>query len=355
MKIAIVTVYNTENCGSFLQAYALRRTLEKLGNEVYYLYRDLKDTSNSLKNSLKCSLIKMAKFNFGYAANVLKMHNNYNRINKKQPVVHRNSKLFDEIECFVFGSDTIWNFNSQYFYNNRETYLGSNLPDVKKITYAVSAANTPYKVFEKDDTIKSAVNNLDFISVRDDSTKDIVEKLTGAEPYMVCDPTLLLDEKEYDEMIPSDFAMKNQKYILLYHFSDISQKKKEQILQLKKQTGCKIVSFGEYRSWCDYNPAYEPYSFIAYMKYAQYVITDTFHGTIFAVLFHKNFIDYGVKKVKITDFISQIGLMETLTEENDLIVDKFKVSLDYKKVDEVIMQLRSKSLNYIKNALGENC
>lgn len=355
MKIAIVTVYNTENCGSFLQAYALRRTLEKLGNEVYFLYRDLKGTPNTFKTFLKSSLIKIAKFDFGYAANLRRRFKTFRAINKNQPIVYRNTNLFNEIECFVLGSDTIWNFSSRYFHNNKETYLGINLPDVKKITYAPSAANTPCEVFEKDSEIKTAMHNLDFISVRDQSTKDIVTKITGNEPCVVCDPTMLLDEKDYDEIILSDFKMKNQKYILLYHFAAISQKKKEQILDLKKRTGFKIVSFGEYRSWCDDNPAYDPCSFLAYMKNAQYVITDTFHGTIFSAIYHKNFADYGVHKLKITNLLTQLSLTETLTEEDDFLADKFSTPLNYEKADEAMKKLRSESLNYIENALGENC
>lgn len=353
MKIAIVTVYNTENCGSFLQSYALKNALEKLGHEVCFLYRDLTGTDNTFNSHIRLGLVKCAKFKFAAALNFWKRYFNFKAINKNQPVVYRDTALFDDIDCFVLGSDTIWNFDSKYFYANKNTYTGLNLPDVKKITYAVSAANTGCEIFENDSDIREGIKSLDAISVRDNSTKAIVEKITGKSPTVVCDPTLLIEEKDYNSLMAEGSVKTDKKYILLYYFSDMSDLQKKHISELKKETGCKIVSFGEYRSWCDINPAYDPKTFLLYMKNADFVVTNTFHGTIFSVLFHKRFVDYGGKKLKISNLLNQLGLQDTIVDDSTSLVEKYKKNLNYEQAEEVINQLRQQSLNYLYESLGE--
>lgn len=353
MKIAIVTVYNTENCGSFLQSYALKAAIEKLGHKVYFLYRDLKGTDNTVKSHIRLGLIKCAKFQFGAAWNFWKRYFNFKTVNKNQSIVYRDTELFDDIDCFVLGSDTIWNFESKYFYENKNTYTGLNLPDVKKITYAVSAANTGCENFINDTDIKEGIKRLSAISVRDYSTKAIVENITGKSPVVVCDPTMLLDTEDYTSLMIEKSSRSDKKYILLYCFDSLSDIQKKHILELKNETGCKLVSFGEYRSWCDRNPAYAPDSFLSYMKNADFVVTNTFHGTIFSVLFHKNFADYGGKKLKISNLLNQLGLQDAIVDERMSLAEKYKMNLNYEKADEVISELRQQSLNYLYDSLGE--
>lgn len=350
MKIAIITVYNSENCGSFMQAYALKTTLEKLGHEVFFLYRNFKW---SFIEHIKVGIIKCAKLDFGSALNLWKKYFNYISVNKNQAVVYRNTELFNHIDCFVIGSDTLWDFNSKYFYKNKNTYTGLNLPKVKRVTYAVSAANTGFEVFENDADIIQGIKELNVISVRDASTQSIVQKITGTAPPLVCDPTLLLKEEDYHLFMEKAPVKTDKKYILLYFFSDMSDLQKKHILELKKETGCKIISFGEYRSWCDDNLSYAPNSFLSYMKNADFIITNTFHGTIFSVLFHKKFVDYGGKKLKISNFLNQLGLQDTIIDDTVSLIEKYKEDLDYQNADAVIDVLRQQSLNYLNEALGE--
>lgn len=198
------------------------------------------------------------------------------------------------------------------------------------------------------------MTGFDSISVRDNTTAKIVEKLIGKYPEIVCDPTLLLSEEEYDLITADDRCFEKEKYIFIYHFNDIEEEQKKRILELKRHMGCKLVSFSEYRSWCDINIANNPNLFLTCMKNAAFIVTDTFHGTIFSVIYHKKFADYGGTKLKISDFLNKIGLQCTIVETKDSIIEKFESDFKYEQADRVIDEMRIKSLDYLSSALGEN-
>lgn len=350
MKICIVTVYNSENCGSFWQAYALADTLEQLGHKVCFLYRGLNDTSQSLKEALRVCLVKCLKFDFFAAKSVWKKRRAYKTsVLKAFNVIKRESPDFKGIDLFVIGSDTVWNFASPYFKSHKDIYTGSSFGAEKCITYAASAANTPYEAFDNDE-IRTPINNLKAISVRDEETYNIVKKLTNREAKIVCDPTMLTERTLFDQNAKE---LNEDNYILLYHFATIGEKVKNEILELKKKHNLKVISFGEHRSWCDKTICYNPYDFISYFKNASFVVTDTFHGTIFSILYEKNFAEYGNRKKKIANLLESLQLTAAVIENNESMAEIFKNGLDYTYANEKIKSLRAESLQYLKDNLME--
>lgn len=121
----------------------------------------------------------------------------------------------------------------------------------------------------------------------------------------LCDPTLLISADEYDEICPS---ISDKNYILLYFFGDIDIDMQNELHRVAEQRKLKIISFGRVRPWCDKCIDSDPTFFLAYFKNAQYIVTNTFHGTIFSVLYKKRFSAFVDTKIKVKDFLCSIGL-----------------------------------------------
>ena len=349
MKICIITVYNSENCGSFLQAYALKTKLESLGHTVTFLKRDVKGTSHSASKHLTESLKRFLKARFWEMRGEWIRYNNFNKAVREFKITDEASAK-NGIDCFIIGSDTIWNFSNSYFYDKRRTYLGIDFTENKVISYAASVANTEYSVLSEDDVIKKGLNSLDSISVRDEYTKTIVDRLTGRNVPIVVDPTLLLDVSDYRKIQAEDSC---KDYILIYCFGKMSKVRKNKILEIKKKTGKKIVSFGEYYSWADKNIVYDPFRFLYFFDNAYAVLTNTFHGTIFSIIYHKKFVEFGVNKKKIVNLLDELGLSAQLCDSDDNIEKILNQEIDYNEIEKKLADMKLKSMEYLLGSLGE--
>lgn len=348
MNICIVTVYNSENCGSFYQAYALYNTLEKQGHNVVFLKRDPHETSHSKKLSIFNSLKSLAHGRLSGAFNNIKKYYAFEKATKVFKIVENYSDALKDADCFVIGSDTLWNFESKYFYKRRAIYTGLELPDKRKITYAVSIANTPIKVITDDNSIVKGIKQLDAISVRDVNTAEAVKEISETTPTQVLDPTFLLDELSYKEM---EGHIDESDYILIYGFGEISPEMKSQLAKASVALGCKIVSYGEYRKWADVNTIYDPATFLSNFRKAGYVVTNTYHGTIFSIIYKKNFICYGQEKKKIRDLLESLNLTEQFISPNESIIDKLKQTPDYENANKILNERKYASINYLLKSI----
>lgn len=350
MNICIVTVYNTENCGSFWQAAALAEVLKKEGHNVSFLHRPIEATAGRFRVHLHECVAKAAKLNFAGAVFVWKKSANFKKAVKTLNVIKTDDVEFENTDLFVIGSDTVWNFAYPHFYDYRKLYTGSALDPKRCITYAASASNTPAKMFENSE-IREPIANLKAVGVRDAYTYDIVKNVIGREAKIVCDPTMLVEKRFFDEKASET---KEKDYILLYHFDTIGEDAKREIIELKKKYGLKVISFGESRLWCDKSVENDPYDFLAYMKNASFVVTDTFHGTIFSIIFGKKFVEYGNRKKKVADLLEKFSLTHTVRENNNSTEDIFVADFDYDGVEKTLKNIRAESMLYLKENLTEN-
>jgi hypothetical protein len=348
MNICIVTVYNSENCGSFYQAYALYKTLENQGHNVVFLKRDTLETSHSKKTSILNSLKSLARGRLSRAFNYLRKYHAFEKATKIFKIVENYPDALKDIDCFVIGSDTLWNFESKYFYKRNSIYTGLELPDKRKITYAVSIANTPIKVITDDNSIVKGIKQLDAISVRDVNTAEAVKRVSETTPTQVLDPTFLLDELSYQEM---EAHIDESDYILIYGFGDISPEMKSQLVKISVILECKIVSYGEYRKWADVNTIYDPTTFLSYFRNARYVVTNTYHGTIFSIIYKKNFVCYGQAKNKVRDLVESLKLTEQFISPNESILDKLKQTPDYENANKILEERKYASINYLLKSI----
>lgn len=352
MKVCIVTLYKTINSGSYLQAKALGIAVEKLGHECVYL-----DVPYRIKNRL-AKYIKILKIYIkgGYNAArdyVLSLCGFYKKHRELKIVANQKASLCD-VDCMVLGSDTIWNLESFNLAVNRKVFWGGNFSGKRVITYAGSVANTKFADVERYPELKDYVNQWSAISVRDEKTCEIISALTEKRISLVCDPTLLLGKNEYFEIMTKKNTICEQKYIFLYLFMPLDSKQSAELRKFTDENEYMIVQGAKPKAFdiSDKVAVNTPDDFLACMANAEYVVTDTFHGTVFSVNFNKQFVSIERGKNKVNEFLKQMGLEERLVSSEDDLESVLTFPIKYDDVNYKIAQSREKSFSYLKEALS---
>ncbi len=348
MKICIVTVYNSINCGSWLQAYALKKYFEKCDDDVYFLKRNNIGSSASIMHKIINLSKKLLKYGPKKFYRQYLIYRDFNQKLKSFKIISKKSKIFKQIDCFVLGSDTIWNISEKYFYHNRKDYFGAlNTMNSKIVTYAVSIGNTDAKMFDLN--FKEYISKMDLISVRDVSTKNMVLNLCDRKPFMVCDPTLLLNPSDFDDLIIDDNVNSNKKFIFLYLFEKLSEQNADLLKKFAKEKKCTIINGVIDDKRFDKNNRNSPSFFLNCMKKSDYVITDTFHGLMFSLIYEKKFLVINRNKIKINEFMIENEIDNRLVNSEELLNinmlnKKFVLSKNRK-----IVELKKKSEEYLKS------
>lgn len=351
MNIGIVTVYNIENCGSCLQAFALSNIIENMGHEVSFIKLSKRGTTHTISHHVIESMKRIVKLRFSEVPIEWKRYKAFCKIQKSFTETAENSSAMDKIDCIILGSDTIWNIDTKRFNNEMDLFFGLRFPEKKVISYAVSIANTPKEKFINNKKAIQGAKKLADISVRDNATYDMVKNVFNINPTMVCDPTLLLRKDDYNFLIKDKKAFSDSP-ILIYYFGNLPTETIEKIKVLKKKIGKKIISFGQYRKWCDINLPYDPYLFIQCYRDCSFVITNTYHGTIFSLIYEKNFADYGQGKKKIEHLLGSMGAENAFADNNDDLTLFYTDRLNYNVINKKITEQQNISMEFLKRNLN---
>ena len=351
MKIGVVTVHDSSNFGSYLQAYAMKTALEGLGHEVYFIKtRDKKYLKRIFyKYPVSRKSVK----------HPIKVFKEYLAGRKKRKLFLEDVSLMNELEKWdditldkiVLGSDEIWNLNISAFSN--EIFYGVGMNNVN--AFAVSMGNANYKQYLKCPNLIEAIKNVNNIYVRDKNTQDIVEQITGDKKQIVCDPTFLVPVEKYTKKQIKDFGIKED-YILVYAYEvAINENIKHSIIRFAKENGLKVVSACFILDWCDYNINCSPLDFCSIIKDAKYVVTTTFHGTIFSVLNHKKFLCMPYS-IKVNDVLSRVKLNSVIFDNNGSYEDFERIlknnDIDYDMVDRLILEQRNNGIEALKKCIS---
>lgn len=341
MRIGIITVYDSANFGSYLQAYALRTILNEMGHDVAFIkIRDRK----KLKKLFLPRTINISKYIFNYK----KLNLFLREIDKFEEIDITNVNK-DTFDMVIIGSDECWNVNSLTFQN--KYFYGINVPCDRVISYAISCGNADEEIMKKYPQLIEGINNLERVFIRDESTKEIIEKITHKKTTFTCDPTFLIDINK----MSLNYELNDiGEYILIYSYG-FSKKIIKYIKELARELNVKIVSAGLFNSWCDLNINCKPLEFSAIIKGAKFVITSTFHGCIFSVLNRKQCVVIKGSH-KVNDVLSRLGLDKTiLFDEKTGTYKEFRNILsseqNFNKAYENILDMRNKSINLLKSQI----
>lgn len=342
MKCNILTLHDANNVGAFMQAYSLQYFLEQ--NKIQSNFIKFASTGNNSKISKALKIIKSLKFN--YLLYKYKTSKRYNLINDK---LNLDSEYFDENKKYnnlIIGSDEVWNIESKTFTHHPQ-YFGNNIKSNKIISYAPSAN------ISKVDTFKELNINFDKftnISVRDENTYDIVNKISGINPTLVCDPTLLV--KEYDYMLKKDYSVEDSNFILVYSYG-LTNEEIKYVKSLAKAMNKKLYSVGTYNSWCDKSIVVDPFEFMCWLEKADFVVTSTFHGTILSLKLNKEMLIFPQKSEKIKYVIKQFKLNDRTYSSNLLLNDLITNKMNYKKINSDVDKLRKISVEFLINSINK--
>lgn len=364
MKVCILSMQKIDNMGSLLQSYGLKKILESLGCEVEYM--DIKkieedyallgnyaqDYSNENERTGFCG--KLSKID-KYIINRMR-HRHAEKVQTnifekfRRDILHIDS-VSKQYDLCVIGSDEVfnclnagnWGFTSQLF---------GNVPEAQKvITYAASCGATEYKNLP--DSVSSKIantfRNIVAFSVRDKNTLDFVSKLSEIEVHENLDPVLIYDfHNELNRA--SDLIIKGR-YCIIYSYRNRIHNSSEinQIKRFCEKHKLKPIALGAPQFWIKDFIVCTPFQMLKLFIHANFVITDTFHGTIFSIKYAEKF---AVKirksnKNKIEDLVDKLGIEDYVIDNFTLLDELYENKNDKNKMFNIVSAERIKSLNYL--------
>lgn len=385
-KVGLCTTFeNANNYGTMLQAFATKKCIENLGYECRMIrYKRKYDIIFIFAQGLRI-------FEHGFFSHELKRYRKKKQLKKcvnfssiYVPRTYSVKKFQEEVflnyvdtyygyrelckgssnyNAVVVGSDQLWlpsgmrtNFFNLMFVDDH----------IKKISYATSFGVAHIsRTYWKD--MRKYIPRINYLSVREKSGQKLIKEIVGLDAKVVVDPTMLLTKEEWEKMIPDKKEI-SEDYIFCY-FLGRNKACRDFAYQIKKKTGYRIVvlkHLDEYieadDDFGDIAPAdIGPREFVNYIRYAKYVLTDSFHGTVFSILHHKQFMTFYrfrdsekmSKNSRIDTLLQAMGLEKRLYEKDkENAVKELIEKIDYTDVDEKLSILRDKSKQFLADALN---
>ena len=384
-KIGCVIAYRKghTNYGTSLVGYALIKKLQMLGYDVevinYVKRLSFSEKVKWMVNAWRCGMgnvianrfkgKKDLNDNAAYAENIQVRTEAVEAYKERKFIplfkdyvgykaLHEGSKNYDAV---VVGSDQVWTPLSlpTKFFN-----LLFVDDAVRKVAYASSFGVSSIPKFQQKAT-GAFLDRFHAIGVREQSGKKIVDSLSHKTATVVADPTMLLDHNEWSEEIKDTKININEPYIFCY-FLGTNMEARKAANELRAKTGLKIVTLrhmDEYvpedESFGDYAPYnVDPNGFLAYIKNAEYVLTDSFHCSAFSIQFHKRFMTFyrfaqgsaTGRNSRIDSLFNVLGVNKEHIYNGDVM--KVEAPLDWESIDEKLRKLREESVNFLAQSLG---
>ncbi|CCY89094.1 4Fe-4S binding domain protein [Mycoplasma sp. CAG:956] len=383
-KVGIVSCYFKNNYGSMLQAYATKKILDnnnipnetinidnnidfKKGKRKYYAsqlfnFKFIKSKFGMIKLKLDKKIVKDLGKNISIRDSKYKEFRKAFNLSISCPDYKSLSEMADaKYSDVIVGSDQLWlpvNVVSDYYTLN---WVSDN---INKISYATSFGIS--KIPDKyTDEYKKFLSRINYLSVREESGKKICDEY-GISSKVVCDPTILLTKEEWEQEAVQERIIPD-KYILCYFLgSNIEHRKFAE--KLKEKTGYKIVSLNHADEYVKYSDTFAditpydigPREWINLIKNAEYVCTDSFHGTVFSLLFNKTFFDF--RRYSESNKMSTNSRIDSLLDlagvdknriltGNEDVDTVIKYKINYNKVNKNIDKIRQESKKWLLSSI----
>lgn len=367
MKIAILTLPLHTNYGGILQAYALQTILERMGHKVRFLTRPHRyNYSYYIIYPLAVCKRLFKRFVLGKKVSIAMnpyqlISQHTNRFIRRN--IHHYYKnvwgvnIASRFDAIIVGSDQVW--RPMYYNKPIEEAFLSFLGDakIKRISYAASFGvdNCEYTK-EQIDTCSSLLKKFDVVSVRESSGIKLCQECFGVKAVQMLDPTLLLSSDDYRSLIKKGKTEPAKGNMLVYML-DRTKEKENLVDRIAKEKG--LIPF-----WMSSEADDETLSLEQRIKMpveqwlrgfddAEFVLTDSFHGCIFSIIFRKQFLAIGNKERGLSRFLSLLTLF-SLQDRLILSLDEYKSnlsSIDYDQVQARLQFFQNKSFSFLKTSL----
>jgi hypothetical protein len=369
-KIGIITYHYLPNYGAAMQAWALQKHLEGLGHEVFLIdYRPSHLTTGgcfrlptdawSRRANLVIAYLKVmaVKQKFlgdgGKRQRFEKFHQEF--LNIAPPLYRTNEALQlnpPEADAYICGSDQIWNASEQFGVDS-SYFLDFAPKGTRRISYAASFGR-PHVHPRFESMTAELLCSIDAILVREQSGVEIVQKLSGREAVWVPDPTLLVNDGYPEAVPPTDQAVD---YIFSYTLR--SRELVSSIEQhLATSTGLEVVSPMTLAASGHGEPG--PLEWLGYIKSAKVVITNSYHGTLFSIIFKKPFVFVGLSGAKAgfneraNSLLHGLGLQDRMMDsyDEDRLQAIIQENVDWDRVHQQIEAWRVAATGFLETSIS---
>ncbi|WP_025761930.1 polysaccharide pyruvyl transferase family protein [Dyadobacter tibetensis] len=346
MKIVILTFHYANNYGALLQCYALSEVLKLKGHTVNLLNLNKPPKKTSLRNRIRFAIYhyRLNKFRKEYLPKPTRKYINYSELKADLPVA----------DCFIVGSDQVW--NPQITGDNCLEYFFSFLQDSqKRIAYAASFGLSSWTSTQFDDDIKTFLGKFDSVGIREDSGVEIAKEIFGIRSKQVLDPTLLLDN--YDNLtgptttksslITYKFAKDDDWFSFVRAVSVQLNLDPIALNENKPQKDVKISPFTSVEEW------------VRKIREASFVITDSFHCMVFAIIFNKPFVVLPAHPERIGRMLSLLKSLNLsdrffYQKEDILSSNILSTDIDYNITNKLLKEMRKSSYEFLDECLINN-
>tara|TARA_R110001599_G_scaffold262231_1_gene462692 strand:+ start:5715 stop:6854 length:1140 start_codon:yes stop_codon:yes gene_type:complete len=377
MKIAILTQPLGHNYGGLLQAYALQTYVKELGFDVETVDRRVSDPGFGL--TFKRYIFNVVKLSLGRIKSIPTERRRAHVL--KGLAAFRDSKLamspsitseqkirdyfrIEEFHAVVVGSDQVWRPRySPSILNFYLDFLGDTKRPIKRVAFAASFGVDHWEYTDElTDRCKELAQQFDAVSVRENSAVDFCRDKLGVAAKWVVDPTLLLEASDYKQLMGDRGVNENNRYVLSYILDTAPEKKligdavaevlAENVFSIKPEFSIGQVCAKDIDK-CTL-PSVE--SWLRGFHDASFVVTDSFHGTVFAILFNKPFIAVGNSArgtARFESLLSQFGLIERLVaNRSEVTSELIHAAIDWPSVNATRRVLTAEAQEFLKTHLS---
>lgn len=363
-KIGILTFQGANNFGAALQNYGLVFKIKEMGYSVETInYQSKKIEETHKKQSLffkSGNLLKSAYRTMWNLVNYKKYCqciDNFNLFRQRYLNLSEsvnNTSIYskdNDYDVFICGSDQIWS-DLLIVEEDYTTYSLDFVTKKKKASYAASAGTTD----SLNRKMIKMISNLDIISVRENSLMNYLQKI-GIDAEMVIDPTLLLYADDWKKLANTHIVKRDKPYVFMYHLESRVDECRAIAQNIANERNLDLIS----PIFLDRKTLFNtisclgdgPIEFLNEILYADFVVVSSFHGTVFSILFEKNFISILHKKTgeRVRDFLSNLGLLDRIVDSYEEYLERRETlqAINYFEVNQKLDELRKRSQDLLSS------
>ncbi len=354
MRVGILNVQWLNNYGSILIAYCMQKKLDLLGvdNEII----DFRPSAPNVKGEIPSAHKEEKASTLGKIRKCDEFRRNSLRRSAPLIGIENADKL--DYDGYIVGSDTVWTPLKIHDVEAVMYYLDFlEGKEARRVIWAASiGSEEPSDLDMMRSHLKVRLKNYDFISIRERETTAFVQSLTDQTVYHVMDPALMLDVEDYNDILPGN-TFPGERYIYAFLFDDLNGGY-DTINELSEKTGLKVVCDVKHMDRIDHclvNSADDgPGEFVERIKNAEYIITDSYHACVFAMLWRKPFVCYTRYRsgIRARNLLENMGLSQRFLLGDKIGTDLLLTEIDYDHVFLKRDAWREKSEEFLRKALN---
>lgn len=346
-KVGIITFHNARNYGATLQAYALQTKMSEICNEAEILDYENPVIKKSLKlwcpkdKSFKSFIKALLGIFFRFKKKVA-----FNKFEKSHLCLSKlaNEKIIknNQYDILITGSDQIW--NTKLTGNDMHYFLDFARDNQFTMAYAASFGDSRFDIKEQEIEL---LKKIDKITLRENLLLGYVNKHSKNNVEICCDPALLLDYGKWKEITSKRLYKKP--YIFLFTIKN-SPKLTEYARKLATEKNIELISNkNDFKFFLHCSPN----DFLSWINNAEYIVTNSFHATVFSLQFHKQFVsqtfdDEGTEKKRISGLLKNIDCLNRSFNDEKVNIDE---QINWETIDSKIDEMKNQSLNIVKSSI----